>query len=41
MKQLVKKDVLKIEEVREEFPKKEVEKIVKEMEKEGLIGCKK
>ena len=34
-------DLLKIEDIEEEFPHKEVKKIVKELQKEGLIQIKK
>ena len=40
VKQLVKQGSLEIEEVKEEFPRKEIKKIIQEMEKENLIICK-
>jgi len=41
MKQLVKHGALTIQDVEEEFPHKEVKKIVKELQKEKLIQIKK
>jgi len=41
MKQLVKKWSLNIKDIEEEFPHKEVKKIVKDLQKEGLIQIKK
>jgi hypothetical protein len=35
------RDLLKIENIEEEFPHKEVKKIVKELQEEGLIQIKK
>ncbi|MEI6774864.1 MAG: hypothetical protein WCL18_09150 [bacterium] len=41
MKQLVKKKTINIINIEEEFPHKEVKKIIKELQKEGLIQIKK
>lgn len=41
MKQLIKNWELKIENVQEEFPHKEVKDIVKDLQQEGLIQLKK
>ena len=41
MKQLVKHGVLSIQDIEEEFPRKKVKKIVKELQKEKLIQIKK
>ena len=41
MKQLVKNGVLSIQDIEEEFPRKEVKKIVKELQKEKLIQINK
>ena len=41
MKQLVKHGMLLMKDIEEEFPHKEVKKIVKELQEEGLIQIKK
>ncbi|MEI6117906.1 MAG: hypothetical protein WCP92_01270 [bacterium] len=41
MKQLVKHGTLFMKDIEEEFPHKEVKKIVKELQEEGLIQIKK
>ena len=41
MKQLIKEGILNIKDIEEEFPHKKVKKIIKDMQKEGLIQIKK